>query len=206
VIPQLHIITDDRILAQPRFVEVATDLLVVLQRRFALHVRAKDLPAARVFEIVNALAAKADFVKAPLIVNDRVDIALAFDHAGCQLGAASLPVARVRELVPRPRLIGYSAHAADEASRAESEGADFVFAGSIYATDSHPDRGAAGIALLDGVVGACSIPVLAIGGVTAARVPEVLRTGAFGIAVIRAVWDAADPVKAAEELGRALES
>jgi thiamine-phosphate diphosphorylase len=206
VIPQLHIITDDRVLEQPRFVEVATDLLVVLQRRFALHIRAKNTSAARVFEIVNALAAKADFVKAPLIVNDRVDIALAFDHGGCQLGAASLPVARVRQLLPKPRLIGYSAHAADEAVRAENEGADYVFAGSIYSTASHPDQRAGGIGLLDGMVAACSIPVLAIGGVTAERVPEVLRTGAFGIAVIRAVWAAADPVKAAEDLGRALES
>jgi thiamine monophosphate synthase len=93
VIPQLHIITDDRILNQPRFVGVATDLLVVLQRRFALHIRARTTSAAKVFELVNALAAKAHFVKAPLIVNDRVDIALAFDDAGLQLGVASLPVA-----------------------------------------------------------------------------------------------------------------
>jgi thiamine-phosphate pyrophosphorylase len=206
VIPQLHIITDDRILNQPRFVGVATDLLVVLQRRFALHIRAKGTSAATVFEKVNALAGKAHFVKAPLIVNDRVDIALAFDHAGLQLGAASLPVAKARELVPRPRVIGYSAHSEPEAAAAETDGADFILAGSIYATRTHPGHEAGGIPLLEAMVAACSIPVLAIGGVTAARVPELLRTGAYGVAVIRAVWDAADPVKAAEQLGRALES
>lgn len=206
MIPQLHIITDDRILGQPRFIDVATDLLVVLQRRFALHIRAKTLSAARVFEIVNALAARAHFVKAPLIVNGRADIALAFDDVGCQLGVASLPVTKTRELLPRPRLLGYSAHDAREASAAERDGADFILAGSIYATPSHTDVAPGGVALLGGIVEACSVPVLAIGGITTERVPEVLRTGAFGIAVIRAVWDRPDPVRAAGELGRALES
>jgi thiamine-phosphate diphosphorylase len=119
---------------------------------------------------------------------------------------ASLQDAKFRELAPRPRTIGYSAHSEREAAAAETDGADFILAGSIYATRTHPGHEAGGIPLLERMVATCSIPVLAIGGVTAGRVPELLRTGAYGVAVIRAVWDAADPVKAAEQLGRALES
>lgn len=204
--PALHIVTDDEVLSRPDFLTIATELLVVLQWRIALHVRGKTTSTAHLFNITNALAAKAQYVGTHLLVNDRADIALAFDAAGVQLGARSLPVERVRSLLPRPRRIGYSAHSAGEAQAAERDGADFVFAGSIYPTASHVDVAPGGPSLLTGVVDACSVPVIAIGGVDAARVPEVLSTGAYGVAVIRAVWHARDPVQAAEELVKILES
>ncbi|MGQ0563355.1 MAG: thiamine phosphate synthase [Gemmatimonadota bacterium] len=204
-LPKLHVVTSAEILGRPDFLDLALDLLVVLQRRLALHIRG-SLPASRLFQIVDQLAAKADYVGACLIVNDRADIALAFDAVGIHLGARSLPVSRVRALAPSPRLIGYSAHAPAEAAAAERDGADFVFAGTIYPTPGHPDAHAGGPGLLGAIVEACSMPVLAIGGVTAESLPQVLSTGAYGAAVIRAVWAAADPVHAAAEIARLLET
>jgi thiamine-phosphate pyrophosphorylase len=205
LIPRLHLVTDDAVLQQDNFIPLATELLLVLQRRAALHIRARHVSAAALFALVSELKPRADTVGALLAVNDRVDVALTASARAVQLGTGSLPVATVRAM-GGPRLaIGYSAHAADEAAAAERDGADFVFAGSIYDTASHPLITPAGLTLLVACVGRCSIPVLAIGGVTAERVPDVLRTGAYGAAVIRAVWHARDPVQAADELAKLLE-
>ena len=204
--PALHVVTDDEVLSRPQFLRAATELLVVLQWKLALHIRGKSTPTAVLFNMANALAAKAEYVGTHLIVNDRADIALAFDRVGVQLGSRSVPVDRIRAMLPRPRRIGYSAHSAAEAAAAEEAGADFILAGSIYSTPSHPERKPGGIGLLSEVVDRCSSPVIAIGGVGPGQVQEVLSTGAYGVAVIRAVWNAADPVQAAEELIKLLES
>ena len=95
---------------------------------------------------------------------------------------------------------GYSAHAAEEAKQAEQDGADWVFVGAIYATASHESVQPAGLQLVSDAAAACGVPVIAIGGVTAARIAELRGAGARGVAVIRAVWDAPDPVQAAAEL------
>jgi thiamine-phosphate diphosphorylase len=120
-----------------------------------------------------------------------------------QLGARSLPIRAARAMTDLT--IGYSAHSAAEAAGAERDGADFVFAGSIYATPSHPDITPAGLGLLEATVAACGIPVVAIGGMTHERVAGVLKTGAHGVALISAVWHAADPVQAAGQFAKLLE-
>ena len=204
-IPRLHLVTNDEIVSQPEFLPTAVDLLLNLQHRIALHVRAKALPARQLFEIVKQLLEKAEFVRALLVVNDRVDIALTNGVRAVQLGARSLPVGTVRAMGGSRLLIGYSAHTPEEAADAEREGADFVFAGSIYPTTSHPDTKAGGATLLSTVADACGKPVFAIGGVTPERVSEVLSTGAYGVAVIGAVWHAADPVHAAHSFVKMLE-
>jgi thiamine-phosphate diphosphorylase len=205
VIPRLHLVTDDAVLQQPNFIKSATELLLVLQRRIALHIRARELSAKTIFGIVRELQPRADTVGALLVVNDRADIALTAGAPGVQLGARSLPISVVRSL--RADLtIGWSAHSAEAAAAAEREGANFIFAGSIYPTATHPGIAPGGTHLLEKCVAACEIPVLAIGGVTAERITEILRTGAYGVAVIRAVWSAPDPVPAAEELVRLIES
>ena len=199
MIPRLHLVTDDVVLQQPGFVTTATRVLRALEGRVALHVRARAVPARTLFGIVSDLRAHAHW----LAVNDRVDIAMTARADAVQLGARSLPIPAVR--VMAGLTIGYSAHSATEAAAAERDGADFVFAGSIHPTSSHPDIVPAGLALLEATVAACVIPVLAIGGMTRERVPGVLKTGAHGVAVISAVWHAADPVQAAGQFAKLLE-
>ena len=140
-----------------------------------------------------------------LLVNDRVDVALTARAHGVQLGRRSLPLPVARQLLGS-RTIGYSAHDEQESVAAERDGADFLLVGSIYGTASHPGAVPGGIALLERCAAACSKPVLAIGGVTAERVAELRAAGAHGVAVIRAVWDAPEPVQAAEELAKLLET
>ena len=94
---------------------------------------------------------------------------------------------------------GRSVHGPDEARAAVAEGADYLIVGNVHPTASHPDRAGIGIAALAGILG-LGRPVIAIGGMTPARATEVHASGAWGVAAIRAVWDAPDPVAAAEAL------
>ena len=205
MIPRLHLVTDDAVLQHANFVPTATELLLVLQRRVALHIRARGVPARTIFDITSELARRAETVGSLLIVNDRVDVALTARAQGVQLGARTLSVATARAL-SADLVVGFSAHGVAECEHAEREGANFLLAGTIFPTASHPETAAAGTGLLEECVAACRIPVLAIGGVTPERVSDVIRTGAYGVAVIRAVWNAPDPVHAAEQLAKLLES
>jgi thiamine-phosphate pyrophosphorylase len=139
-----------------------------------------------------------------LIVNDRIDVALAAGADGVQLGAGALPVAAPRRLMGARALIGRSVHSAAEATAAEAEGADFLIVGTIYPTATHAGKTPEEPALLEAVAGAVQLPFYAIGGITAATAAECVRRGAHGVAVIRAIGDAEDPEAAARGLVAAM--
>jgi len=122
-------------------------------------------------------------------------VALAVGAAGVQLGAASLDPQDARRLEPR-WWIGKSVHDLAEAEAARASGADYLLVGPLYGTATHPDREPLGLARLGPIVG-LGLPVIAIGGVTPQRVAEVRGAGAYGVAAIRALWDAGDPADAA---------
>jgi thiamine-phosphate diphosphorylase len=200
VIPRLHLVTDDVVLQQSSFIPTATRVLRALAPNVALHVRGRATSAQTLFGIVSELHGQGGIV----LVNDRVDVAITARAHGVQLGARSLPIGAVRE-ISHNLTIGYSAHEPEECARAGRDGADFVFAGSIYATASHPGVTPGGLPLLASCVAGCSVPVLAIGGVTHEQVAEVRAAGAHGVAVIRAVWHAPDPVQSAQQFAKLLE-
>jgi thiamine-phosphate diphosphorylase len=204
VIPRLHLVTDDAVLQNPRFLAAAVALIRKLQHDIALHLRGPRTSGRALHALATPLAAEAERAGALLVVNDRVDVAMAAGVSAVQLGERSLPVSRVRAQFPQIEQIGYSAHSAAAAAAAAQDGANFVLAGSIYATASHPGAQPAGLELLRACSRAGRMPVLAIGGIDASRVREVRDAGAYGVAVIRAVWQAADPVQAAAELHRML--
>lgn len=119
----------------------------------------------------------------PVVVSSRCDIALAAGAAGVNLPENDIPVAAARALM-RERLVGRSVHTLESALRAESEGADYVVFGPVWASTSHPASAPAGIAALADVAHALRIPVLAIGGVTEERIAECHAAGAAGYAAI----------------------
>src|SRR5690606_34486074 len=134
---------------------------------------------------------------AVVLVNDRVDVALACGAAGVQLGRRSIPVAEARRLLGPEALIGYSAHSAAEVLDAERAGANFVLLGTIFPTTSHPGEPGAGPDLVRATVQGARAPIVAIGGITPERAGAVLEAGAYGVAVLGGVWHAADPAEAA---------
>ena len=194
---RLHAITDERIARRPDLDLIATALAEGGGSDLAFHARGRELTGLEHYELAGRLA-----VRPPgrLFVNDRLDVALAVPAAGVQLGHGSLPVSAARALNPL-WWIGKSVHSLSEADTARSEGADYLVVGPVYASATHPDRAALGlerlheIAMLDR-----DLPVIAIGGITVQRVRAVRDAGAHGIAAIRALWDAAEPLVAARTM------
>jgi thiamine-phosphate pyrophosphorylase len=142
----------------------------------------------------------------PLLVNDRVDIALACGAAGVHLGQEDMPVDQARRILGPDKLIGVSVNTPEEARRAELEGADYVGAGPAHVTATKETAlsvlGPEGIA---GIKRAVRIPVVAIGGIGNANAAALAAAGADGIAVVSAILGAPDAKRAAEDLRKAFQ-
>ncbi len=171
-----------------------------------LQLRAKALPPAELAGAARHLRSAAPGI--PLVVNDRLDVALATGAAGCHLGQEDLPLAVARRMVPAGFVLGGSAGSAAEARRALDEGCDYLGIGPVRTTSYKQDAGAAIGAAGFGAVRrtAPGVPCVAIGGVTAALVPALVAEGADGIAVIGAVLGSPDPEAATRALRAALDA
>jgi len=164
-------------------------------------VRAKSLGGRALQELT--LAVLSAVPGATVLVNDRLDVALAAGADGVHLGAADLDVAAARRIAP-DLVIGATCRTRDEVEHAAAAGADYVGFGPVFATSSKaglPDP--LGVAAISAVTGV--LPVVAIGGLDASTVPSAVGAGAHGVAVIGAIWRHPDPVLAAKELVAALD-
>lgn len=186
------------------------DLLSVLRRALdggvrAIQLREKDLSGKDLFELAEKTRALCDRYNAQLLINDRIDVALAVNAAGIQLGKASIPITTARALLGPVKLIGYSAHSLDEAQGAQQGGADFLLFGPVYFTQSKAQYGMPqGVAALKKIVEKVALPVYAIGGIKLGSITAVRRAGARGVALISAIISADDPQSAAESMVRLL--
>jgi thiamine-phosphate pyrophosphorylase len=166
-----------------------------------VQLREKDLAAARLFEIAAVLRRLTSDYGARLLINDRVDVAMAVDADGVHLGMSSLPVAEARRILGDKRLIGYSAHSVAEALQAQKDGADYVTLGPVFPTSSKAAYGEPlGVAALAEASCDMDIPVFALGGIKGSSVADVLSTGVHGIALISAIMAAPDPLLETESL------
>jgi len=144
----------------------------------------------------------------PLIVNDRVDLAQAIDADGIHVGQSDLPVAVARGILGPSAIVGCSTSTVEEASQAEADGADYLGVGAVYGTSSksvEARKDGIGTDRIDAIATAVSIPVIGIGGITAANAPPVLEAGATGVAVISEITAAEDPQLATERLAERVE-
>lgn len=142
-----------------------------------------------------------------LIVNDRLDVALAVEADGAHVGQEDMPVALARRLLGSERMLGVSAATRQEAEEAMAGGADYLGVGPIYPSQGKVDAGpATGVELLTLLSEQYTIPLVAIGGITAANAAEVMQAGASGVAVITAVVHAEDIVAATRHLRMAVET
>lgn len=200
--PLLCYVTDRRALSDP------ADLIGRIARAASagipwIQIREKDLSTRELLALVRAAVTVAAENSAPesptrIIVNDRLDVALAARAAGVHLAETSIPVAAVNEWRRRgvstnAIMLGASCHSVEAARTAERDGADYVFFGPVFATPGkarfgHPQ----GLKRLEKVSRSVKIPVLAIGGITAENAGECLAAGAAGIAAIRMFQEAGD--------------
>ena len=201
-IPRLHLISDRRLWPLDRFPELAC--LVVDAGVDAIHLREKELPGGPLAEAARALR-HAIGHRALLFVNERVDVALVAGADGVHLPETGLSPREVREIAGSRLMIGRSVHDLEGAQRAAAEGADFVIAGNVYETDSKPGQTGRGVEFVHRLAERCPLPVIAIGGITPERVPEVLRAGAWGVAVLSGILGDAQPTEAARRYREALD-
>ncbi len=187
--------------------DAGTDAARALGERLAdagaciVQLRQKAADAGLMLENARALATILDPRGIPLCVNDRLDVALAAGALACHLGQQDLPLAAARRIAAGRLWLGVSTHSRAQAELAISGGADYLGFGPVYATTGKADPDpVVGLCALAEVCALARVPVVAIGGITVARVPETVAAGASAAAAIGAVLGAEDPVAA----GRAI--
>ena len=167
----------------------------------AVQLREKELPTRDLYHLAEKFLAVTRAAGAALLINDRLDVAMALSADGVHLTRRSLPPRECRELLGPERLIGVSCHSLAEVWESVDGGADFVVLGPIFQT---PSKAAYGPPLTTAALrearAAVGLPILAIGGIQETHVGEVMAAGADGIAVISAVMAARDPGQAAAAL------
>ena len=142
----------------------------------AIQLRERDLSARELVTLAREVQAVTASGKSQLLINDRIDVALALEGVGVHLRSNSLPVSVARQMLGAQRLLGISVHAVEEAVQAEAQGADYIVLGPIYETPSKQMFGPPlGIHALEKACRLVRIPIIGIGGVTAARAREMRR-------------------------------
>ena len=172
----------------------------------AIQLREKDLPTAELYDLAWELRGLTSRYDARLLINERIDVALAVEADGVHLGINSLPVTAARRIAP-DLLIGYSSHGVGEAAAAIAKGADFVTFGPVFHTPSKAAYGQpVGLAELGR---ACHLPtgdlVFALGGVKQSNLSQVTAAGCYRVALISDILAAPDPAAAAEAFRRGLQ-
>jgi len=160
-------------------------------------VQLRDKSSSDLDLLDTALAVKACLGDCPLLVNRRPSVAVRTDIAGVHLPEQGPGIEAARAIVGAGRLIGRSVHSSVEAEAAERAGADYLVAGTVFASRSHPGLPPVGIGFVRSVCMAVSLPVIAIGGVTPENAVQCLASGASGVAVLSAILYAANPRAAA---------
>jgi thiamine-phosphate pyrophosphorylase len=202
LVGRLHLITDVRPGRDPvPVVAAALDAGVpVVQVRLP-----QPAPDRVVFELALEIVARCRAAGATCLVDDRLHVALAVGADGAHVGASDLPVDAARRVLGPSAVLGATARDPAAARAAVAAGATYLGVGPAYRTATKqglPEPiGPAGVGA---VAAAVPVPVIAIGGVTVERVPELVAAGAYGVAVVGAVWGAADPGDACRELLAAL--
>ena len=164
-----------------------------------VQLRAKELGTRDFFNLAVKMSKALIPYQVPFIINDRIDIAMACGADGVHLGQKDLPLVHARKLMGPDKLIGITANTIKQAQAAEQGGADYLGVGPIYFTDSKKDLNPVlGINGLKHISKKVQIPILAVGGIKPANVPDVIAAGADGIAVISAILGAQDITKATQ--------
>lgn len=136
----------------------------------------------------------------PLIINDRVDIALAIDADGVHVGQSDMPCDIARKLIGDEKILGVSANTIEEAKKAERDGADYIGTGAVFPTSTKDDADSVSKKELIDIVESINIPVVAIGGINTENAHELAGTGIAGLSVVSAIMSSDNPKKSSEEL------
>lgn len=136
----------------------------------------------------------------PLLINDRIDIALAIDSDGVHIGQDDMPADIAREIIGDDKILGVSASTVEEAKKAQMDGADYIGSGAVFPTSTKDDADSVSKPQLKEIVDSIDIPVVAIGGITLENANTLKDTGIAGFSVVSAIMSAKDPKEASQKL------
>jgi len=165
-----------------------------------VQLREKDLAQETLLEDVGDLKHLCKTYGVPFVINDHVELALHLDADGVHVGQGDMEAAQLRPLLGTSKIIGVSVSTVAQAIRAEASGADYLGVGAIFGTATKTDASDVSMETLKAICEAVSIPVVAIGGISAARIPELRGSGISGVAVVSAIFAEADIEAAARAL------
>ena len=168
-----------------------------------VQLREKEISSREYYEKAVKIKNLTDQYSITLIINDRVDIALAVGAAGVHVGQKDLPVSKVREIVGSQMIVGATAKTVSLAVQAEKEGADYIGSGAIFQTSTKQDAAALSMKELKEITTSIHIPVVAIGGINIGNMEQLKGTGVAGIAVSSGILGEMEPAKAAEKMKKA---
>ncbi|MFJ7931506.1 thiamine phosphate synthase [Peribacillus sp. NPDC096448] len=165
-----------------------------------VQLREKNNSSLSFYKKASALKQLLNELSIPLIINDRVDIALAVGADGIHIGQDDLPLPVVKKMVPEDMIVGVSVSTLEEALEAERNGADYIGVGSVFPTKTKQDATLMALEDLGEICRSVSIPAVAIGGISADNISSLSDSGLSGAAVVSAIMNADDPKTASESL------
>lgn len=194
----LYLVTDRELMSTATLEEAVEQ--AILGGTTLVQLREKDVSTLEFYRTAVKFKQVTDQYHVPLIINDRVDIALAVDAAGVHIGQSDLPVQRVRAILGKDKVLGVSASTREEAIRAQEDGADYLGVGAMFATGTKTDAKLVPMEELKKIREAVTLPIVVIGGINRKTIPLFDGMGIDGIAVVSALISAKDITKEAKEL------
>ena len=194
----VYLVTDRRNKTDEEFLNIIEEAIkggttvVQLREKTASTKEFYDL-ALRVKEITSRYGV-------PLLINDRIDIALAIDSEGVHIGQDDMPAGIAREIIGEDKILGVSASTVEEAKKAEIDSADYIGSGAVFPTATKDDADSVSEEELKEIVDSIDIPVVAIGGITIENAHTLKASGIAGFSVVSAIMSAEDPKEASEKL------
>lgn len=194
----LYLCTDRKLMSTNTLEEAVEQ--AILGGCSLIQLREKQSSSREFFEMAKRIKAITDRYRVPLIINDRIDIALAVDAAGVHLGQEDIPAKEARRIMGEEKVIGVSARTVELARKAVEDGADYLGVGAMFATRTKGNAKVIGKEKLKEIRAAVSIPIVAIGGINHSNAAQLVDTGINGLAVVSSVIGASDIQDAARKM------
>ena len=194
----LYLVTDSQLVKERKLEDVVKEAIsggVTL-----VQLREKNISSLEFYNLAQSIKKVTSSYKVPLIINDRLDIALAVDADGIHIGQNDLPCEVVRKFLKKDKIVGVSAHNLSEALKAEKEGATYLGCGAVFSTLTKTDVSVLKKEELKKIKDAVSIPIVAIGGINEKNVLDLSNTNIDGIAVVSAIIGKNDVRSASQQM------
>lgn len=194
----LYLVTDKRNKTDEEFLEIIEK--AIKGGTTVVQIREKEGETLDFYNLALKVKEITSKYNVPLIVNDRIDVALAIKSEGVHIGQTDMPADVARSLIGDEMILGVSASTVEEARKAENDGADYIGTGAVFPTATKDDAPSITKDDLKEVTGSINIPTVAIGGITLENASELAGTGIAGISVVSAIMNSKDPKTASENL------